>query len=328
MTGAAAAGAAASLGSSLDFSRCLPRELAHRRALAEVFVTDSAQLGEDEYAVAIQIPRAHSLWFDRRVPYHDPLAALEASRQATFVIVHRHLGVERGPPFTLRRIEFRVLDLEAFRDDGEPLEAIWHARLEAVEAREEILVGMGLRGTLLVDGAVAATLSGEVAMLPRREYELVRATQRARVTAERRARPPLGRRVDPTAVGRGDRRNVVLGAAEDRGEAGGRARRLVVDEAHPSFYDHPQDHVPGPLLVEAFRQAALLAAVEAETLARADAVVVGCEASFGDFCEPDAAAWCSAEVLPEPGPGAAVEVALHQFGSRFATARIELEAPA
>jgi hypothetical protein len=35
-------------------------------------------------------------------------------------------------------------------------------------------------------------------------------------------------------------------------------RRLRVDTAHPVFFDHPLDHVPGMLLLEAARQAALL----------------------------------------------------------------------
>jgi len=322
---AARNGSLAAASGRLDFSRCVPRELAHRRALAEVFVTDSAQLAEDEFALAIQLPRAHSLWFDRRAPYHDPLAALEASRQGTFVIVHRHLGVAKGPPFTLHRIRFKVLDIEAFRDDGAvPFEAIWHARLDDVEVREDLLVGMGLSGTLLVDGAAAATLDGEVAMLPRREYDLVRATQRARVTPERRERPRLGSRIEPARAGRGDRRNVVIGpTARSEGEVAV-TYPLIVDEQHPSFYDHPQDHVPGPLLVEAFRQAALATALDQGALASPDAAVTACEARFGDFCEPDAAADCTVVLVAAEGGRARADVGVEQFGERIAGAEIEL----
>lgn len=307
----------------VSFNQTVPRELAHRRALGEVFIADSIELEEDEFALAMQVPRSHSLWFDRQAPYHDPLATLEASRQGTFVIVHRYLGIERGPPFTLHRIGFRVLDLEAYRDDeSSPFEAIWHARLEDTNVRAGVLVGMRLRGTLLVDGSPAATLEGEVAMLPQREYEMVRATQRARVPVGSAARP-LGARIDPALVGRIDRRNVVIGLLAP-GEGEEASYPLVVDERHPSFYDHPQDHVPGPLIVEAYRQAAIVTACRSGALASPVAAVSGCEATFGDFCEPDAPASCSASVAGVDGARVEVEVGLHQFGARIASARIEL----
>src|SRR2546421_5590373 len=109
----------------LAFEQTVPRTLAHRRALGEVFVADSAQVGDDEFLLALQVPRAHSLWFDRLVPYHDPFAMAEACRQGAFVVVHRYLRVPHGLPFSLQRVEFRVPDLESYRDGGEtPLEAI------------------------------------------------------------------------------------------------------------------------------------------------------------------------------------------------------------
>lgn len=50
-----------------------------------------------------------------------------------------------------------------------------------------------------------------------------------------------------------NQRNVVLnyGAGASRGEA-----RMIVDQTHPFFFDHPLDHVPGLLLLEGAVQAA------------------------------------------------------------------------
>ncbi len=309
----------------LSLTQTVPRELAHRKALGEVFVADSAELGSDEFLVAIQIPRAHSLWFDRRAPYHDALALVEASRQGSFVLMHRHLGVPIGLPFTLHRVDFQVIDLEAFRDDyATPLEAIYHARLHDRQVRGDVLIGMTLRADLVITGAPAATLSGEIAFLPQREYDAMRAVQRARLP-DARARQPL-RRVDPARVGRIDSRNVVVGETDgpprDNGEA---FYPLVVDERHPSFYDHPQDHVPGPLLIEAYRQAAILTAQSAGALPSPVAAVMRCDATFGEFCEPEAPAMCSAAVMATSDGRVSLSVGLHQFDRRIADARIELK---
>lgn len=313
----------AAASAKLSFTQTVPRELAHRRALGEVFIADSIEVGADEFLVAMQVPRAHSLWFDRRTAYHDTLATLEASRQAAFVIVHRHLGVPIGPPFTLHRIAFRVLDLEGYRDDeASPLDAMWHARVEDKQVHDDILVGMTLAGRLLVDGYPIATLEGDIAFVSRQDYEMVRAVQRAR---SERAGEPNAQALHPALVGRFDERNVTIGDADaPAGEGGEVHYPLAVNQRHPSFYDHPQDHVPGPLMLEAYRQAALLTAHRAGALRSPVAAVTACDATFDAFCEHDAPATCSASVGAVTDERVSVSVGLHQFGKRIANGQVEL----
>ncbi|MEK8174747.1 hypothetical protein NKH77_53975 [Streptomyces sp. M19] len=55
-------------GVRLGFERTVPRDIAHRRQIGEVFVADSARTGEDECCLSFQIPRAHSLWSDQWDP--------------------------------------------------------------------------------------------------------------------------------------------------------------------------------------------------------------------------------------------------------------------
>ncbi len=312
-------------GAELSFAQTVPRELVHRRALGEVFIADSAQIGDDEFLLAIQIPRAHSLWFDRHVSYHDPLATLEASRQGTFVIVHRHLAVPSGPRFSLHRIDFRVEDLEAFRDDElSPLEGISHARLVSRQTHGELLVGLSLEASLSIDGCAAATLNGEIAFLPEKDYEVLRAVRRARLEAAPNGALAHQRRVDPALVGRRDPRNVVIGEPAVGPSEGETRYPLVVDERHPSFYDHPQDHVPGPLIIEAYRQAAILTAHGARALPSPLAVLTGCQATFKDFCESEAPAECSAAVVGAADGRVSVAVGLHQFDREISEAVVEL----
>jgi hypothetical protein len=310
----------------LSFSQTIARELAHRRALAEVFVADSSEVGDGSYLVAMQVPRAHSLWSDRRVPYHDTLATLEASRQAAFVIVHRHLAVPIGPPFTLHRVAFQVVDIEGYRDDETaPLEAIWHAHVVNRQVHEGILTGMTLQGRLLADGSPIATLDGDIAFMPREEYETIRAVQRAQAERDGAFISEPAPRVEPQLLGRFDKRNVVIGdAASPSGDDGKSHYPLVVDQRHPAFYDHPQDHVPGPLMVEAYRQAALLTAQREGALPSPAAAVTGCHGKFDGFCEQDAPARCSAVVTGVSDGRVTVALELHQFGKRIADATMEL----
>ena len=54
---------------------------------------------------------------------------------------------------------------------------------------------------------------------------------------------------------------------------------MRVDGRHPVHFDHPQDHVPGMMLIDAARQAALLSVPNAQ--------VRGLTAEFTHFVEID-----------------------------------------
>src|SRR5690349_20903770 len=96
----------------MQFTRTLSRELVHRAAVAEVFLTDAERRGEDEILLAAQLPRRHAFYHDTSGPHthHDPLLLLEACRQGIFVVAHRYLDVPLGHKFLLRTVEFEVPD--------------------------------------------------------------------------------------------------------------------------------------------------------------------------------------------------------------------------
>lgn len=313
----------------LSFEQTVPRDLAHRRALAEVFITDSARVNDDEFLVAMQTPRAHSLWSDRLFPYHDPLITVEAARQATFVGIHRYLAVPLGLPGSLQQIEFHVEDLESYRDrEDAPLEAVFRAHVFDRQKRGDDLLAVSVAGELTIDNKHAMTLSGNVVIFPRRDYEVLRAHIRARKqSAPAELHGPL-QPLDPEQVGRRDCRNVVIGEPS-RVQAGELEHHypLIVDEKHPIFFDHPQDHVPGPLILEAYRQAAITTAHRTGALSSPVAVVTGCRAAFVDYGEPEAPLECTASVraVSNGGP-VVVDVSVHQHAKQIASGRVEMVA--
>lgn len=329
----------------LRFERTVPCAIAHRRAVGEVFVTDSTQVGEHEYALAIQVPRAHSLWFDRPPGQHDTLSAMEAARQGTFVVVHRYLGIAIDLPFSLHRVRFQVTDTDLFVDDERsPFEGVVHYRLVREKQTGADLGSLSFTGMLTVGGSPAMDLSGDIVFMPGADYETLRAYQRARKPIPSGGPPPLPSRLDPALVGRMDARNVVIGPPADRpeppdevdratavdraagtGGGDGLRFRLVPDRRHPAFFDHDYDHVPGPFIVEGFRQAALVAAVRAGALDAPAAAVTGCAVAFTDFGEFEAEIECSARVNGASEDGrVSVAVGLLQFGERLAEGEIEL----
>lgn len=313
---APAAGAA-----RLSFERTVPRELVHRVALGEVFVTDSAQTGDDAYAVAVQIPRSHSLWFDRRALYHDPLAAVEAGRQGTFVVAHTHLGVATGQPASVQAIDFRVTDLGCFRDDTTPLEGVFNVILQETFELGGVVTGMRFTAELVTGGRTAMTIGGRLTFIPSDDYEMLRAAQRAaKPLADDPSRRP--RPIDPALVGRFDERNVVI-SDPTRDAAGWRAS-VIVDQRHPAFFDHPQDHIPGPLMVEAYRQTALVAAMREGALTSPVAAVTRCQAAFTDFGEHEGLVECVASVTGAGDADAEMRLVLEQFGKPIAEAHVEL----
>jgi hypothetical protein len=103
---------------------------------------------------------------------------------------------------------------------------------------------------------------------------------------------PLPPALPPAVVGRVLPADVVLAPADrpDRWQ-------LRVDTAHPVFFDHPLDHAPGMLLLEAARQA-----VRARSGGTRSPVSF--HITFHQYAELDEPAWIEAT----DGPGTDIQV--------------------
>lgn len=331
-------------GLRLSYERTVPRDVAHRRQVGEVFVTDSAQTGPDDFHTAFEVLRAHSLWSDRAgSAYHDPLASAEAARQSIFVLLHRHVGIPVALPFSLQRITLRVLDPEAYRSDRRTaLRGTVHYRVAERAGRGADVTAMTLQGTVRIGGRPAMALTAHLAFMAQQDYDVFRAFQRGQKPVADAVRT-VARPLPPAAVGRELAANVVLGApasAADTPDAGPRLL-LAADTSHPAFFDHDYDHVPGPLMVEGMRQAALVAwaATQGSAGAKPYGVapytggeggarapfVAGCEAAFLDFVEFEADVDYRAVAGPaDAGGRIPVDVAVRQFGRDVVTGRVDL----
>jgi hypothetical protein len=309
----------------MQFTRTLPKELVHRAAVAEVFLTDVERHGADELRLAAQLPRRHAFYHDTLGPRgrHDPLLLLEACRQGIFVVAHRCLDVPHGHKFLLRAVEFEVPDPAAVSCGDRPTEAVITTRVEQRFRSRGAVTGLRLRFTLTIGAREALLARIAYSWMPPGDWQRLRADRRRALGLPEVPVAPAGARVDPALVGRRDPANTVISPPRTAGD-GTRTARLIADTTHPALYDHWVDHVPGMLELEAFRQLALTAAVAAGTVRTPMAPPVALAARFRCFAEMDLPLRCrTAGVLP----GADIECTLHQAGAVAAEARISLADP-
>jgi hypothetical protein len=104
---------------------------------------------------------------------------------------------------------------------------------------------------------------------------------------------------------------------------------LVVDTSHPHFFDHPQDHVPGTLMLEALRQSAVAVAAPVLGAAPQGLVVTSCSTDFKRYVELGRPATCHVTpgrpTLPVlGGPSLPLEIEIRQGGVPAAMASLRV----
>ncbi|MEU6085088.1 ScbA/BarX family gamma-butyrolactone biosynthesis protein [Streptomyces sp. NPDC047108] len=304
----------------MQFTRTLPKSLVHRAAIAEVFLTDAERRGEDEVVLAGQLPRLHAFYDDTlglRTD-HAPMLLLEACRQGIFVVAHRYFDVPADHRFLLRTVEFEVRDATALIPGSIPTELVIVARIERRMKGRSGLTGLRLRFTTTIGGREAMSACIAYSWMPPDAWESVRTEQRTRLGLSETPLALPVPRIEPALVDRRDPANAVISVSCPTGD-GGRAALLVPDTGHPVMFDHWVDHVPGMLELEALRQLALTAAVDAGTLTTPAAQTVRLSARFRRFGEMDLPLECRTSPAP---PGADIPCTLHQSGHLVAEARI------
>ncbi|MBT2443401.1 gamma-butyrolactone biosynthesis enzyme [Streptomyces sp. ISL-36] len=260
----------------------VPRQYVHRAAVSEVLLTGwEAVPGvpaghSDAFVVQAQWPRGHSL-FSQAGGYQDPMLLIESVRQIGSLLSHAEFGVPFGHHFLMWNMSFATTE-ELLVAGTAPTEVELHTVCRDVVRRGKALGGMRYDVTVKVDGVALATAGAAFSCTSAAVHRRLRGD---RPTSTDRV---VGCPIDPARVGRTDVGHVVLTEASTRETTGGQeyAWELRVDTAHPIFFDHPVDHVPGMVLLEAARQAA-----HAST-GLPDALVVALDSTFTRYAELDA----------------------------------------
>lgn len=281
-------------GPALSYLRTVDRSLLHRRALSEVFLTDSRQLGEFHYVSAAQLPPAHAYYTDHIDAegggsiYVDPLLVLECCRQAETYGGHAYFGVKRDVRFIARSWAMDLPRLGEITAAG-PVELIIDATVGGRRGAPDRPTGLSYAMRVYATGTLLGTVTIDVGYLSPNAYDRLRATRRGstpHLAITGPAATALSARPVPSAsVGRTDPRNVVLTDPVFRDLSVRAAVRVPLE--NPSLFDHPLDHLPGMVLMEAARQACQLTAASVSQVAPGQVTVMGADMVFSSWAELD-----------------------------------------
>ncbi len=264
-----------------NYSQTIARELVHKRAVAEVLVTSVAD-HPTGWTVHAQLPRLHSFHADavgQQCAYHDPLLVMEAFRQGCIAASHLFYDVPLDAHHTVRYYQLSVLDSATLEYGAQALDLQFNVtvRKEFRRGDDGPVQGLDVVAVAAHDGAKAMELSGAFGWMSDAKWQQFRA-------GSCWDPGPQPTPADPGIVGRTQVGNVVIGEPVSD-DGGAFSAPVVVDVCHPTLFDHPLDHLPGGLIIEACRQLSLA------TLGSRASAVVGpswLRCDFHSFSEMDA----------------------------------------
>ncbi|MFB6636648.1 ScbA/BarX family gamma-butyrolactone biosynthesis protein [Streptomyces chartreusis] len=254
------------------------RQLVHRASLAETFLTGMTSGEPGHFTVFAEWPRAHQLHVSPDRSSYEPLLVAETVRQAGTLLAHTAYDVPLGHQFVLKEVRIRALT-ERLALRRTPAEPVLHITVTDVDHRGARPAGFRYEAEIRLDGEPVATAEMAANWTSEAAYRRLRGGRSAATVSPLPA--PAG--LPPADVDRPLPADVVLAPSDhpDRW-------RLRVDTAHAVFFDHPLDHVPGMLLLEATRQA-----VRARTTSDRR-TPVSFHAFFHRYTELDQPAWIEA----------------------------------
>ncbi|MCS0636906.1 gamma-butyrolactone biosynthesis enzyme [Streptomyces sp. LP05-1] len=218
----------------------------HRAAVAEVFLTDWHRLDRDTFSIGAQWPRGHSL-YRPRAGQQDPMLLAESIRQAGALLAHTQYGVPLGHHFLMWSLSYDVVP-GGLVADLSPTEIELLTTCDEITMRGRHLASLRYSVTAFRDRLPVATGEAAFSCASPAAYDRLRGDRRHASSGA------LPAPVSPDTVGRESSRDVVLSRQDARRP---RQWQLRVEPTHPIYFDHPVDHVPGMVLLEAARQAAL-----------------------------------------------------------------------
>jgi 2-oxo-3-(phosphooxy)propyl 3-oxoalkanoate synthase len=262
----------------LTFDSTVPRQLVHRASVNEVFLTDCIPVDADRFLVGAQLPRHHALYQPDAAGRCDFMLLAETVRQAGIFLIHRFHDVPLGHHFVFRSLDLSIGDLAALRTGATPLGIVLDISVRPAGKPDGHRFDARLDVTIEVDGRPCAYGSVAVLVVGARRYAMLRERNRSALPALTvpASAPSPKPSTTPVVAGR-HHADVLLRTPADGTPA---TWLLHVDTGHPGYFEHPSDHVPGMVLLEAFRQAGHLAVTH-------DAVLTSLCAGFESFGELD-----------------------------------------
>ncbi|WP_353940557.1 ScbA/BarX family gamma-butyrolactone biosynthesis protein [Streptomyces sp. HUAS MG91] len=290
----------------------------HKLDTTEVLLTDWQHIGPDHFGISARWPARHRFYAEAAHDRRDALMLVECVRQSIPMLCHSAYATPFGFRQAWEDLHFAV-EPSVLGRTGTDLDIRLDVRCSDVIRRGTRVGGMTMDVRASWDGLPVATVRTRFNNQSPAVHQRLRGAKSDMAAAHAAALPP-GRPVSPELVGRSRAADVVLAPAPEQPPYTWFLRN---DLDHPILFDHPVDHSPGMLLLEAARQAALARCPQTAT-------VVGMTTRFIRYAEFDVPCLVSTAQLPAPDgrDGAqTVRVALSQsdqvvFTADVTTARV------
>lgn len=232
----------------LSWNHTVDRSLVHRDSIAEVLLTDIVRTGRSSFEVGAQWPRSHRVYRPDPAGRHDPMLLLETIRQTGLALSHHAFGVPYEFRSIMHDIGFQLRPETEPRALNRATNVAIAVTCDNVQLRAGRLRRMTITLTMSADDQEFAVGTGTLSWLPVRTFQALRARNRRPVTVPDAPNGALTAADSPFRTAE----DALLCADED--DLG--RRRLLIRLDHPVYFDHPLDHVPGMMLVDAVWQAA------------------------------------------------------------------------
>ena len=295
-------------------THAISRELVHRAQIAEVFVTSLTKRRDDQFVTTAQLPRSHAFFGDHTGTLenaYDPMMVMEAARQSGMVVVHEHFDVPFTMAFLLRTFNGRAIDGRAWDIDAKPAELTMVTQVTRLVHQHDALTGMSVTVDIKRSGMPMMVVDSKFSWIPKPQWISLRRDIRSKAGLPDVVEPiPHCVPVAAASVGRHLNRNVVISPPKLYGNTA--KSMLVVDTGHATLFDHPVDHIPGSLQIEACRQigVAALRSRFPDATPGLDCV----KSTFDAFLELDRPSVVIAEIAEVTGDRAVVSCSIRQFG--------------
>ncbi|WP_399895573.1 ScbA/BarX family gamma-butyrolactone biosynthesis protein [Streptomyces sp. BBFR51] len=266
----------------------VPGHLVHKRDSGEVLLASWLRPADEEFLIDAAWPRQHTFYAPQQ-GHFDPLLAIEAVRQSIPLISHAGYGAAKDDRQSWQSLRYSLnASALAIPEQDERIPVLMHAVCTPGRRRSTRLAGLTMsvalrRGDTSI-GSVHTAFHNHSLPL----YHRLRGGTYAdlEATTKRAAANPLPQPCTPATVGRAHHADVVLSPT-----ATPRKNRLRIDLDHPILFDHPVDHAPGMLLLEAARQAAHTVAGPRPMVA------VAMDVAFNRYTELDVPCWIRTDPL-------------------------------
>ena len=229
------------------FEQPVPRRFVHRASVAEVLITGfAADDRPNAFLLAAQWPRGHS-YYGTSAGMHDPVLFAETVRQAGLMVGHAGYSIPLDHAFVMRHMSYEI-GRPGLVCVSTPTNIILAVNTYDLRYRKDQLTGYRYVVELRRGSETVGVGSSETVCVSPAAYRRLRASAGIAPFVHPVRLPEA---VSPALVGKKIRADVVLTPTGTEN-----TWLLRCDTTHPVLFDHPVDHVPGMVLIEAMRQGA------------------------------------------------------------------------